>query len=164
MKWDYSCNYLYCPYFQEMRVVLETMECFVMLAQTTIRQPSPHISLDLMYTACVLHGEWKNNTDLISGHLIESIWSNKNKKIHSFTHLPNWPILNFKNSNKLMNLSHYNLYFLRNFVIEIQSELTALYYIYALLVWTISFCLSPLSLSLHQGSYICLLRLLGLAA
>lgn len=44
--------------FQEMRAVLETMECFVMLAQTTIRQPSPHISPDLMSTACVLHGEW----------------------------------------------------------------------------------------------------------
>lgn len=39
----------------EMRVVLETMECFVMLAQTTIRQTSPHISPDLMSTACVLH-------------------------------------------------------------------------------------------------------------
>lgn len=58
--------------FQEMRAVLETMECFVMLAQTTIRQPSPHISPDLMSTACVLHGEWKNNTDLIICHLIES--------------------------------------------------------------------------------------------
>ncbi|XP_078339811.1 condensin-2 complex subunit G2-like isoform X1 [Crassostrea virginica] len=39
----------------EMRVVLETMECFVMLAQTTIKQPSLHISPDLMSTACVLH-------------------------------------------------------------------------------------------------------------
>jgi hypothetical protein len=48
--------------FQEMRVVLETMECFVLLAQITIRQSSPHVSPDLLSTACVLHGMSLYNT------------------------------------------------------------------------------------------------------